>query len=465
METVDIKQQEVISFLNSLGYEIDVKMYDKINNWYQWFQGKFKDFHSYMHYNGLTYKPKERYSLGLPKKFAEAWADLLLNEKVWVSVKDSDQKKVDELLKDNDFRKKMNQLIEKSFALGTGATVEYKNFLSKPKIKYLIAPMIFPLRSEDGEIVDCAFASHKGKGNFYVEIHQLQENGKYKITNKYFNYDKETKKIKVTPMNVLKSIIKPIVTSEEKMFQILTPNITNNIDLFSQMGLSVYANAIDQIKAADIIFDSFKNEYELGKKKVYVKTGALTFKTVDGKTVPIFDENQTEFFAIPGDEDDGKETVTESQSDLRSESLIDGLDTAINLAADASGFGHDYFSFKDGEVYTNTTQVISSNSKLYRTLKKHEIILESVIIGVVKSLMYLSTGKIYQGDITIDFDDSIIEDKDAIKRQAQMEYNAGLIDAIQYYQDVYKMTEDQATEFYTKIQERMPKVKSEEDPE
>jgi A118 family predicted phage portal protein len=463
---VNITQQEVIKYLKTIGYEVDESMYKYINVWYEWFKGKVESFHSYMHYNGITYSKKERYSLGMPKKICESWADLLLNEKVWVTVDEADQDMVNALLEDVNFRTQANQLIEKSFALGTGAFVEYKNFLSTPKVNYLIAPMIFPLRNENGEVVDCAFASYKGKNTYYVQIHTLQDNGSYKITNKYFSYNPQTKEIKNTPVSIIKTIMKPAFTSRVKLFQLVFPNITNNIDMFSSMGLSVYANAIDQIKTVDLVFDSFKNEFELGKKRVYVKTGAINVKISEtGETIPIFDENQTEFFAIPGDDEDGKDLVTESDSDLRVTEHVDGLDTSLNILSDNCGFGSDYFSFKDGKVYTNTTQVISTNSKLYRTLKKHELVIGPSIVGLVKGLIYLKTGKIYTGDITVDFDDSIIQDTDAIKKQAQLEVNMGLRDAIEYYQTVDGLTEEQAIEYYNKIQARKPKIVDEPNPE
>lgn len=38
--------------------------------------------------------------------------------------------------------------------------------------------------------------------------------------------------------------------STEPLFQIVAPNICNNIDLDSPLGISVYANGIDEVKAA-----------------------------------------------------------------------------------------------------------------------------------------------------------------------------------------------------------------------
>ncbi|MCB6536231.1 hypothetical protein LI210_22285, partial [Parabacteroides distasonis] len=39
--------------------------------------------------------------------------------------------------------------------------------------------------------------------------------------------------------------------SAEPLFQIITPNICNNIDLDSPLGVSVYANGIDEVKGCD----------------------------------------------------------------------------------------------------------------------------------------------------------------------------------------------------------------------
>ena len=50
-------------------------------------------------------------------------------------------------------------------------------------------------------------------------------------------------------------------------------------------------------------------------------------------------------------------------------------------------------------------------------------------------------------DITIDFDDSIIEDTEKKKQNAMAEFNAGLIDQIEYFVLTRNMTREQATKF------------------
>ena len=81
------------------------------------------------------------------------------------------------------------------------------------------------------------------------------------------------------------------------------------------------------------------------------------------------------------------------------------------------GLGDRYYRFDAGGVAT-ATQVISENSNLFRTLKKHEIIVDrafkeltSIILAMGKETTDPSLDP--DVEITIDFDDSIIEDKQA----------------------------------------------------
>ena len=57
--------------------------------------------------------------------------------------------------------------------------------------------------------------------------------------------------------------------------------------------------------------------------------------------------------------------------------------------------------------------------------------------------------------ITIDPDDSIIEDTDKIRQQAMSEYNAGLISKAEYYRRVNKMSEEEAIDFANKMNEEI----------
>lgn len=437
-----------ITVLEKLGYKVDKSMYPHIKAWKEAYDNKITGFHQYGEYNGRSLIQKQRKTLGMPKKACEDWADNLFNDNVYITADDSFQEMLEGILKVNRFKTRFSELIERTFAFGTGALVEFKDSLGTPTITYYMANMIYPLRVENGEVIDCAFASIDKDNLLYLNIHERLSNGSYQIQNVYYMGVNNKKR------EVKKKGIKEKYTSQVKLFQILKPAISNNIEMDSAMGISCFANAIDEVKSVDMNYDVFDNEIDKGRKRVYVKANGLnTVVTNDGEVVPIFDEKQSSFYILEDDEKGG-DIVRETQGELRVDALVDALQVNLNLFGRKAGLGDDYYSFKEGSVYTNTSQVISSNSKFYKTLKKHEDMLLEVIQELVEALYYLQFNSFYTGDTTVDFDDSIVEDAEAIKRQALLEKNAGLIDNVQYYMDVYKMTEEQAIEFDNKIRER-----------
>ena len=150
---------------------------------------------------------------------------------------------------------------------------------------------------------------------------------------------------------------------------------------------------------------------------------------------------------------------------LRVEQFDRALQTSLNLYGDSVGFGTNHYTFKDGVTYTNQTQIISSNSKMYRRLKKHELVLEKSLIDLANAILYLVTNTINEADVSIDFDDSIIEDTAEKQRQALLEYNAQLIDATQYFMQTRNMDEATAKAFVKSITDRQPSTEEELDPE
>ena len=71
-------------------------------------------------------------------------------------------------------------------------------------------------------------------------------------------------------------------------------------------------------------------------------------------------------------------------------------------------------------------------------------------------------------EITVNFDDSIIEDTAEIKRQATSDFNLDLISKQEYYRQVYKLNDKQANEFAKQMakeqQEEQELLKIEEEP-
>ena len=203
----------------------------------------------------------------MAKRSAEDWADLLLNEKVEIMTRA--QEELDTILEANNFRDRANQLIELAFALGTGAFVAYASPSRTDRpvtINYINGLMIRPLKIENGEIVDCAFASQLNQDEYYISLHTRQPDGSYRIENIVFSEKSGQYSVKNLPGGV-----KPIVKSPVKLFWIVKPNLVNNIELDEAMGLSVYANAVDEMKDVDTKYDSYENEFVLGRKRIFVR--------------------------------------------------------------------------------------------------------------------------------------------------------------------------------------------------
>lgn len=450
---------DVINFLNGKGYKtISSDWYSRITEWRNWYAGKTK-FHKYQIYNGKEHVSCTRKSLGMAKKVSEDKADLLLNEKVNICVGDSDgetknaeQEFVDTILDANNFWVSGNELIEFTAAMGTGAFVEYLSG-GEIKIDFIQASCIYPISWLNGRISECAFASVIGKTKegldiTYVNIHVLV-GGKYTVYNYYI--EGEGKQMELPP-----EIVPEWKTgSSTPLFQIVKLNIANNIDTQCPMGISVYANALDVLESIDLVYDSYHNEFKQGKKRIFVNDTVLRVDMENGKTVPVFDANDTTFYGISGDSKDAaSKAISESNMTLRTVEHQTGLQDNLDVLSDKVGFGKGYYKFSAEGVKT-ATEVISQNSKLFRKIKKDEIILEKVLTDMVRAILFLGK-KNYQIDISINFDDSIIEDTDAVAKRALLELQAGAIDIVMYHMRVYKLTEVAAIKLVQEMENRVP---------
>lgn len=435
--------QGIIQWLDKNGYgTIDKSFYSAIELWQKWYKGK-TPFHSYKQWNGVEHTTQTRKTLNMAKKLSEDWANMLLNEKVEIVTGDeASQNRLNDILDANGFYVRGNQLIELTMALGTGAFVEFMDG-DKVNIDYVRANMIYPLTTENGEILDCAFASeHKVKKDsfVYLNIHERNEQGNYVIKNIYFKRTNDTLQETDLPEGVVPEIN---TGSPVPRFQIIKPNIVNNVELDNPMGISVYANSIDQLEALDLVYDSYANEFKLGKKRIIIPIKfARIMESQDGTmTYPVFDSNDTEFYAVT--ETDGQDKIVEMNMEIRADAHEQGLKTGLNILAKKCGLGDSYYRFETTGVKT-ATEVVSEESDLYRNLKKHEIVLNEALRKMVIAIGDMDGFSVDPAKITINFDDSIIEDTGAEKEKFLQEIRDGIRDKWEYRARFFGETEEEA---------------------
>lgn len=392
-----------------VGCKCDTLMQTHIELWKDIYRGTVPKFHNYKIYNGKVLVGKNRKSLKMGKRVCEDWANLLMNEKVMINVDDDElNKRIYKVFEENNFYVEANALIEKSFAFGTGAFTEYKGKDGGIHIDYITADMIYPISWAGSTITECAFVSVKvigGVSYYYVNSHRV-------VGDEYVVYNRLFTKDGFAPAALPKGILAEWHTgSTQAKFQIIRPNIVNNLEYESPLGISVLANAWDEIMGVDMVYDSYINEFEVGKKRILVpETMAQRQMEADGLTVPVFDKNDTVFYAIPGKDEDGQ-MPKEIDMNIRSAEHKEALQQCMNLLSDKCGLGSDRYSYSRHEVKT-ATEVVSEQSELFRNLKKHEILLKSALIGLVRSVLEFMEIK-EDVPVKIDFDDSIIEDKGA----------------------------------------------------
>lgn len=436
--------KEVTRWLKRQGYAlVDDEWYARIDLWRQWYSGKVRSVHSYRQFNGKKHVPRERKSLGMAKSIAEDWANLSLNEKVDITIKKKTaEKRINQVLQRNHFRMRANQLVELTFALGTGAFVEYTEN-GETKIDYIRAGMIYPLSIDNGKITECAFASEKtakDEKQVYLNMHIL-EHGRYVVENHLFRRQGSV----LTEIDLPEGVEPRVATgSTTPHFQIIKPNIVNNVDLNCPMGISVYANALDQLESVDLIFDSYCNEFRLGKKRITVPISMTQMQMEeDGTVTPTFDDADVEFYAVPAATSAGvgENKIVEHNMEIRSEAHSTGIQDALNMLSYKCGLGKDRYDFSDGQVRT-ATEVVSEKSDLFQNLKKHEILLNDALVGMVQAIAELE-GLSPDVEVAINFDDSIIEDTGAEKMRFMQEISSGVRQKYEYRMKFFG--EDEAT--------------------
>lgn len=429
---------DIKKILVGLGYSPLDRQEKEAETWAQLFKGKIRGFHEYSEYMGSERVTRERKTLKMAKAISELWADNIINPETKIVIQDEiAQEWWDNLDEEQGITPDLNDLMELTFALSNGATVQNKTKNDYVHQQYVQNGSIYPLRVEHREIVAVAFASEMANGDTYIQIHD-KVGDKYEIKNLFFNEKGDP---------IVKEGIEEEFTSEVKLFQLYKPAIVNNVTLGNPLGISIFANAIDELKAVDIAYDALDKEIRNGQMRMFVQGSLLYFDK--GKQAMIFDKNQDAFYLLPEQEENG-ELLKVVAPTLRVEQLINNLEKQLNLLGSKCGLGDNAFHSKDGTIYTNTTQVVSTNSKFYKTRQKHATRIERSLIEMVKALYFLEFGKELTESIYVDFDDSIIHDKEAEKKQLMLELNAGVISPIQYIMDTRNITEEEATEFYNK---------------
>lgn len=460
----------IFEYFRKKGIETaDASFYRRIADWKSWYNSNVPRHSTYYIYTGQGEKVRRRRrSLGMAKMVCEDIADLLINERVEIVISDQNvEEYVIRTLDENNFWVLGNDYQERMAYTGTIAFVPYlydaetdgdgRMISGRIGIDYVSAGNIFPVSWNNGNVTEVIFAFPKTvdrKKYIHLQHHRKNAQGFYVIENSVVERGTSGESwTDLTPerwqqLRPFENLVPRMETgSREPQYVIQRLNMVNNADEdeSNPMGVAIFANALDILRSLDVKFDSYSNEFELGRKRIFVAPEML--RNNDGSAA--FDPEDTVFYKLPDDyveKDSSEGMIHEVDLALRVEEHSKAINDDLNYLSMKCGFGPQHYRFENGQVKT-ATEVISENSDMYRKLKKHEIILERTLQELCRIIIRLgnAVGAGLNEDVEIDikFDDSIIEDKTAERSTDRQDVAMGAMPLWEYRMKWYN--EDEAT--------------------
>lgn len=405
---------------------------------------------------------------------------------VHVSQGERDNQPLDDFVHDvlakNNFWTKMQEHIEQALALGGGAIkVWYEEKYDSEgnvipdsgqiKLGFCMADQFVPTAWDNARVTDGVFISRQAKdGYYYTRLEWHKWDGlTYWVSNELYRADMK-KETAAEPQDILgfrypleqiypflneNTSIQGIDTS---LFAYYRTAAANNIDDNSPLGVSIYANALSTLKALDICYDSFIREFVLGKKRIIVPSQCIR-TVVDPETGELrryFDASDETYEALATDTPEALK-IQDNSVELRVDEHVAAINAFLSILCLQVGFSAGTFTFDKAQGLKTATEVISENSKTYKTIKSHQLQIKMAIDQVVDAIIQVA--KLYKvqyngasvetlanngWESKVVFDDSILQDRQTNINEGILLITNGLQSKKKFMTEVLGMTEGDA---------------------
>ncbi|WP_445683653.1 phage portal protein [Sporosarcina sp. FSL K6-3457] len=407
------------------------KFYTLIEQWKALYQGYYSEWHD-VNYQTVNGRKKRRMSsLNMPKVLSQEMATLIFNERCEINIDDDDlAENIKNVLSENKFSKHFQDYLEFQFALG-GMVIKPYFGDDEIKLSFVTPDCFIPVSWDNKGIFEAIFTNQTRKGKkvyTHLEWH-LREGDEYVVKNELYvseNGEELGKKIPLSTLYPKMDEEARMKNIKRSLFVYFMPNTANHIDMHSPLGVPIYSHALDTLKSIDVAYDSFEREFRLGKRRIIIPATAVR-SVIDehGVLQRYFDADDEVYQAMAtGDMDDSK--IQDNTVELRVDEHVAAINALLNFLSMQTGFSSGSFAF-DGKSMKTATEVVSENSKTFRTKQSHETIVEEGLVELVEVIVQLAelydvfsrpSGKY---EVTVAFDDSIAEDAAGeINKQAQM---------------------------------------------
>ena len=399
---------------------------------------------------------------------------------------------VHDVLAKNGFWTKMQEHIEQVLALGGGAIkVWYDEKHDSAgnvvpgsggiRLGFCQADQFVPTEWDNAQVTGGVFISREAKGGYYftrLEWHKW-DGLTYYISNEAYRAERKENQNpeSIESQDILGfryplSEIYPFL-NEETALQGLTTSLfayyrtaaANNIDDNSPLGVSIYANALSTLKALDICYDSFIREFSLGKKRIIVPAQCLR-TVVDPQTGELrryFDATDEAFVALATDDSDALK-IQDNSVALRVDEHERAINALLSILCLQVGFSAGTFTFDRAQGLKTATEVISENSKTYKTIKGQQLQVKLAIAKIIDGIiqvaqLYDVQWKGYSiralasrgWETKVVFDDSILQDRQTNINEGILLTSNGLMSKKRFLMEKLGYTEEEATKELAEI--------------
>lgn len=286
------------------------------------------------------------------------------------------------------------------------------------RVRRYDARMVVPLTWDDEGVSECAFVTRafwRGRAVNQVQLH-LKGAGC-----EFFSPDKTLGEAAAGSSSHLCN------GSDEGAYRIVTA-------CFDRDGNRVEPEGVCRAYDTGSVWPTFalvKPAIDNGKMRVFLSDVMFDVER-DAKggrvSIPFGRKDCTAFRKVMSTED----TIHEFAPTLRTEAQARAFRVALQTLGDLCGFGINYFDLENVGYVKTATEVSADNSALMRNTRRHERALEGALAGICRALLAaerrLGVGLPDEGLVRVTFDDSIITDTTAEKRQDMDEVAAGLLE-------------------------------------
>lgn len=359
--------------------------------------------------------------------------------------------------------KNLRNFTEVALAKGGLCAKAYYRSDGQIAVDMVQAESFFPLEYDTNmRITSAVFVDKIVKGETVytkTSTHTLSPNGNYLITNKAFKKDNvsdvsaQTDLGKEIPLTDIAewNQIQPVYRYKDMqspMFAYFRVPGANLYDDSTPLGVSVYAKAVDQIKEADKQWSRILWEYESKETAIFADS-TLFKKEGSGNNwydvLPKGKERLFDSFMFKND----TEQFFPWSPEIRDNSLFHGFDQILKRIEYNVGLSTGTIS-DPNTIDKTATEIVSSKQRMYATVKDIQKALEQFLkdtVYAIVSVMILNgmTNKSsINYDVTFNWSDSIIVDKQTELQGMYQDVSAGILKPEYYLSKKYGVTVDEA---------------------